>query len=54
MEDKELCPECLGTKKAFRGRLKAKGFEYLDCNFCDSEGMVPEGSLNKTFINDGE
>jgi hypothetical protein len=52
MTKEELCPECLGSKEKMVGRKNAKGFKYEECKDCDENGMVPEGSLDKIFIND--
>lgn len=44
-KNKEICPECLGTKKAMTNR-----FKYKNCKICDEEGMVEENSINREFI----
>ncbi len=33
--DKEICPQCFGTKKYYESKRKHK-----DCELCDDNGMV--------------
>jgi hypothetical protein len=36
---KEICPNCLGTKKVMTPK-KTRGFTYEDCNYCPESGFV--------------